>query len=74
MFVAAAEKVAAGDIDGGLTIFFDTIDGEGGLGAPAGRAETTIARQRAHMIGQVGENRRPLHPNAMAESIRTPRC
>jgi pimeloyl-ACP methyl ester carboxylesterase len=28
-FAAAAEKIAAGDIDGGLTLFFDAIEGQG---------------------------------------------
>ncbi len=41
------------------------------MGAPAGRAATTIARQYLTLIGQVGENRKPF-AKSEAESIRTP--
>ena len=47
-FATAAEKIAAGDIDGGLTFFFDTHRRRRRLGAAAGDAEAAAARQRLH--------------------------
>jgi esterase len=70
-FVAAAEKVAAGDIDGGLTIFFDTIDGEGAWARLPAAPKQQLRDNARTMIGQLGENRRP-YTRRDAESIRTP--
>ncbi len=70
-FATAAEKVATGDIDGGLMIFFDAIDGEGAW-ARLPAAPKQQLRDNAHtLIGQVGENRQP-YTRRDAESIRTP--
>ncbi len=70
-FVAAAKKVRAGDIDGGLMIFFDAIDGEGAWSRlPA--APRQQLRDNAHtLIGQLGENRQP-YSRRDAEQIALP--
>ena len=69
--VAAAARVKAGDIDGGLKLFFDMIDGDGAWGRlPA--APKQQLRDNAHtLIGQVGENRRP-YTRADAERMAVP--
>jgi len=70
-FAAAAEMVAAGDIDGGLMIFFEAIDGEGAW-ARLPAAPKQQLRDNAHtLIGQVGENRQP-YARREAEAIKTP--
>ena len=70
-FAAAAEMVAAGDIDGGLMIFFEAIDGEGAW-ARLPAAPKQQLRDNAHtLIGQVGENRQP-YAMREAEAIKTP--
>jgi len=68
---AAIEKIAAGDIDGGLTAFVDAISGPG-----AWARLTPDARQRRRdnartLLGQVNEGRRP-YSRADAEQIRAP--
>ncbi len=67
----AAEKIAAGDIEGGLTYFLDAIEGAGAwLRLP----EATKQRMRDNactLLGQINEQRRP-YSRADAESIRVP--
>ena len=67
----AAEKIAAGDIEGGLTYFLDAIEGAGAwLRLP----EATKQRLRDNartLLGQINEQRRP-YSRADAESIRVP--
>jgi esterase len=70
-FGAAAEKVAAGDIDGGLKIFFDAIDGEGAWARLPAAPKQQLRDNAFTLIGQVGENRQP-YTRAEAQSIRTP--
>jgi pimeloyl-ACP methyl ester carboxylesterase len=70
-FTASAEKVAAGDIDGGLKIFFDTIEGEGAWGRLPAAPKQQLRDNAFTLIGQVGENRQP-YTRAQAQSIRTP--
>ena len=69
--MASAEKVAAGDIDGGLMIFFDRIEGEGAWARLPAAPKQQLRDNAFTLIGQVGENRRP-YAKADAESIRTP--
>jgi pimeloyl-ACP methyl ester carboxylesterase len=69
--VAAAEKIAAGDIDGGLALFVDRIDGDGAWRALPAAAQQEL-RDNAHtLLGQVNEQRRP-YTRADAEAIRVP--
>jgi len=69
--VAAADRIKAGDIDGGLKLFFDMIEGDGAW-ARLPAAPRQQFRDNAHtLIGQVGENRLPFS-RAEAESIAVP--
>ena len=58
-FTASAEKVAAGDIDGGLKIFFDGIDGDGAWARLPAAPKQQLRDNAFTLIGQIGENRRP---------------
>ena len=67
----AAEKVAAGDIDGALLSFVDGIDGEGAWARLPAAAKQLLRDNATTLIGQVDENRQP-YARGDAESIRTP--
>ena len=68
--IAAAEKIAAGDVDGGLELFVDRIDGPG-TWAKRPAASKQGRRDNAYtLIGQVNEQRRPF-TRADAQAIRT---
>jgi esterase len=67
----SAEKIAAGDIEGGLKVFFDAIGGEGAWARLAAAPKQQLRDNAMTLIGQVGENRQP-YTKAEAESIRTP--
>jgi pimeloyl-ACP methyl ester carboxylesterase len=69
--VVAAERIAAGDIDGGLESFVDTI-----MGAGAWRTLPVVVKQELRdnamtLLGQVSEQRQP-YTRADAEAIRVP--
>jgi pimeloyl-ACP methyl ester carboxylesterase len=68
---ASAAKIAAGDVDGGLTIFFDGIEGEGSWARLPAAPKQQLRDNARTLIGQVGENRKPF-TKAGAESIKTP--
>jgi esterase len=68
---AAAEKVKAGDIDGGLQIFFDGIDGEGAWARLAAAAKQQLRDNARTLIGQVHEDREP-YSRMDAQAILTP--
>jgi esterase len=70
-FAVSAGKVIAGDIDGGLMFFFDTIEGEGAWARLPAAPKQQLRDNVATLIGQVGENRQP-YTRQQAESIRTP--
>lgn len=58
--VQAAEKIAAGDVDGGLELFVDRIDGPG-TWANRPAASKQARRDNAHtLIGQINEQRQPF--------------
>jgi esterase len=67
----AAEKVAAGDVDGALMSFVDGIDGEGAWARLPAAAKQQLRDNATTLIGQVDENRQP-YGKSEAESIRTP--
>jgi esterase len=69
--VAAAEKIAAGDVEGGLAGFIDAIDGEGAWRALAPAAQQQLRDNAYTLVGQVNEQRRP-YARADAETIRVP--
>ena len=63
--------IAAGDVDGGLELFVDRIDGPG-TWAKRPAASKQARRDNAHtLIGQINEQRQPF-TRAQAEAIRTP--
>jgi pimeloyl-ACP methyl ester carboxylesterase len=67
----AASKIAAGDLEGGLTFFIDAIEGAGAWARlPAAPAQAL--RDNAYtLIGQARDDRPPFS-KADAEAIRTP--
>lgn len=67
----AAEKIKAGDIEGGLTLFVDRIDGPG-TWARRPAAAKQQRRDNAHtLIGQISEQRQPFS-RTDAQAIRAP--
>jgi esterase len=67
----SADRIAAGDIDGGLMMFFDAIEGDGAWGRLPAAPKQQLRDNATTLIGQVGENRKP-YSKADAESIGTP--
>lgn len=67
----AAERVAAGDVDGGLERFIDTLEGAGTWKAMAPGIQQEL-RDNAHtLVGQTDEQRQP-YAKADAEAIEAP--
>ena len=70
-FAAAAQKIGAGDVEGGLTLFFDAIEGPGAWARHPEARRQPLRDNARTLLGQVHENRRP-YSLADAQSIRTP--
>jgi pimeloyl-ACP methyl ester carboxylesterase len=70
-FAASAEKTAAGDIDGGLQYFMDTLEGPGAWQRLPAMAKQLLRDNAMTLLGQVRDQRPPFS-KADAESIRTP--
>ena len=68
---ASAEKIAAGDIDGGLTVFFDAIEGSGPWRRLPAKMKQELRDNAFTLIGQTGDQRPPFS-RADAESIGVP--
>jgi pimeloyl-ACP methyl ester carboxylesterase len=68
---AAAERIAAGDVEGGLALFIDAIEGEGGWRNLPEAAKQELRDNARTLLGQVNEQRRP-YTRADAESIHVP--
>jgi pimeloyl-ACP methyl ester carboxylesterase len=70
-FTVSAERITAGDVDGGLKFFFDTVEGDGAWARlPEGSRQQL--RDNAHtLVGQV-RDQRPPYSRLDAESIRMP--
>ena len=69
--VEAAEKIAGGDVEGGLTLFVDRIDGPG-TWARRPAAAKQMRRDNAYtLIGQINEQRQPFS-RASAQAIKAP--
>src|SRR6201992_2311883 len=56
----AAEKIAAGDVEGGLTFFFDSIEGPGALARVAATPKQQLRDNAATLIGQARDGRPPF--------------
>ena len=70
-FAASAEKIAAGDIDGGLQFFIDALEGPGAWARTPATAKQLLRDNAMTLIGQVRDQRPPFS-KADAESIKTP--
>jgi esterase len=70
-FAVSAGKITAGDIDGGLMLFFDAIEGQGAWARLAAAPKQQLRDNVTTLIGQVGENRQP-YTRQQAESIKMP--
>jgi esterase len=67
----SAEKIGSGDIEGGLKVFFDAIEGDGAWARLPAASKQQLRDNAGTLIGQAGENRQP-YSRRDAESIRTP--
>jgi pimeloyl-ACP methyl ester carboxylesterase len=70
-FTAAADKIAAGDIEGGLAFFVDTLEGAGRWQRLPPMMKQGLLDNATTLIGQVRDDR-PLFSKADARSIRMP--
>ena len=68
---AAAEKIAAGDVEGGLTLFFDAIEGSGAWTRLPAAAKQQLRDNAMTLIGQT-RDKRPPFSKADAEAIKVP--
>jgi pimeloyl-ACP methyl ester carboxylesterase len=68
---AAAEKIASGDIEGGLTFFFDAIEGPGAWARLPAAPKQQLRDNAFTLIGQA-RDKRPPFSKADAESIKNP--
>jgi len=70
-FAVAAEKIAAGDIDGGLAFFMDVLEGPGAWARLPAMPKQLLRDNAMTLIGQVND-KRPPYSKADAEAIVTP--
>ena len=69
--VAAAEKIAAGDVEGGLTVFIDALEGPGAWRQMPAAAQQEVRDNARTLLGQINEQRQPFS-RTDAEAIRSP--
>jgi pimeloyl-ACP methyl ester carboxylesterase len=70
-FGEAAGRIRRGDVDGGLTLFVNTVSGPGAWEALAERSRETMRDNAYTLLGQVREQRPPFS-RTDAEAIRAP--
>jgi pimeloyl-ACP methyl ester carboxylesterase len=70
-FTTAADKIATGDIEGGLAFFVDTLEGAGRWQRLPPMMKQGLLDNATTLIGQVRDDR-PLFSKADAKSIRMP--
>ena len=70
-FMTSAERIAAGDVDGGLEFFVDTLERPGAWKATPPMSQQLLRDNATTLIGQVRDNRPPFS-KADAEAIRMP--
>jgi pimeloyl-ACP methyl ester carboxylesterase len=68
---ASADKAKAGDVEGALKLFFDTIEGDGAWGRLPAAPKQQLRDNVFTLIGQAGEDRK-AYSRAEAQSIKTP--
>jgi pimeloyl-ACP methyl ester carboxylesterase len=71
MIATSAEAIAKGDIDGGLQIFLDALEGPGAWRRLPAAPKQLLRDNATTLIGQARDQRGPLS-RADAEAIRTP--
>jgi pimeloyl-ACP methyl ester carboxylesterase len=71
MVAASAAVIARGDIDGGLEIFLDALEGPGAWKRLSGYSKQLLRDNATTLIGQMRDQRPPIS-KADAEAIRTP--
>jgi pimeloyl-ACP methyl ester carboxylesterase len=69
--VAAVEKIAAGDVEGGLELFIDALEGKGAWRRVPAAAKQEVRDNACTLLGQINEQRQP-YARADAEAIRAP--
>lgn len=67
----AAAKIAAGDVDGGLSLFMEALEGPRGWQRLPEAVKQELRDNARTLLGQVNEQRRP-YTRADAEAIRVP--
>src|SRR5262249_34752774 len=70
-FTISADRIAAGDVDGGLEFFVDTLEGAGRWQRLPALMKQPLRDNATTLIGQVRDGR-PAFSKADAESIRMP--
>jgi pimeloyl-ACP methyl ester carboxylesterase len=70
-FTASADRIAAGDVDGGLALFVDTLEGPGRWERLPPLMKQPLRDNAYTLIGQVRDGRPPFS-KADAESIKMP--
>jgi pimeloyl-ACP methyl ester carboxylesterase len=70
-FTVSAERIMAGDIDGGMKFFFDTIEGDGAWARLPETSRQQLRDNAFTLVGQVRDNR-PPYSRGDAEHIRMP--
>jgi pimeloyl-ACP methyl ester carboxylesterase len=70
-FTQAADKIAAGDVDGGLAFFTDALEGPGHWARLPGLFKQPLRDNATTLIGQVRDQRGPF-TKVDAESIKVP--
>jgi pimeloyl-ACP methyl ester carboxylesterase len=70
-FTVSAQKIAAGDVDGGLAFFMDTLEGPGTWPRLPAMAKQLLRDNATTLIGQVRDNRPPFSKSD-AEAIKMP--
>ena len=70
-FAASAEKIAAGDVDGGLKFFMEALEGPGAWARLPATPKQLLRDNAYTLIGQVRDNRPPFS-RADAEAIENP--
>jgi pimeloyl-ACP methyl ester carboxylesterase len=70
-FTVSADRITAGDIDGGLKFFFDTVEGHGAWARLPEAPRQQLRDNAFTLVGQV-RDKRPPYSRLDAEQIRMP--
>jgi pimeloyl-ACP methyl ester carboxylesterase len=70
-FITSAEKIAAGDIEGGLEFFIDALEGPGAWKATPALSQQQLRDNATTLIGQIKDKRAPFSKEDV-EAIKIP--